>query len=224
MIEYSLTHSKRKTVGIYIRDGKVEVRAPLKYPKSEIDQFVASKEKWIVNNLAKSQKQAKQKAAFALNYGDTISFRGTAYPLVTKVGKRAGFDGECFYLPPKLESDLIRDVCVKIYRHLAKKHLTDRVAIYAEKMGVTPADVKINSAKTRWGSCSSQKNINFSWRLIMADDDVIDYAVVHELAHIIQMNHSEKFWLTVENVLPDYKMCKVRLQKLQKRLATEDWG
>ena len=224
MIEYTLTRSKRKTVGIYIKEDSVEVRAPLRCPESEIEQFVASKENWIVNKLAKSQKQARQKAAFALNYGDTISFRGAAYPIVAKAGTRAGFDGECFYLPPKLDAELIRDVCVKIYRRLAKTLFTERVAAFAEQMGVTPTAVKINGAKTRWGSCSSRKNINFSWRLIMADDEVIDYVVVHELAHIMQMNHSEKFWAIVENVLPDYKMCKTRLHKLQKRLAIEDWG
>ena len=86
-----------------------------------------------------------------------------------------------------------------------------------------PSAVKINGAKTRWGSCSSKKSINFSWRLIKADDDVIDYVVVHELSHITEMNHSPNFWAIVENILLDYRERKVKLKRLQKRLSMENW-
>ena len=91
-------------------------------------------------------------------------------------------------------------------------------------MNVTPIAVKVNSAKTRWGSCSGRNSINFSWRLIMADDDVIDYVIVHELAHIKEHNHSDRFWAVVASVLPDYKMRQAKLKILQKKLASEDWG
>jgi hypothetical protein len=90
-------------------------------------------------------------------------------------------------------------------------------------MSVTPIAVKINSAKTRWGSCSNKKSLNFSWRLIMADDDVIDYVVVHELAHLREMNHSPRFWAVVEAVLPDYRERKLKLRALQAKLNREDW-
>ena len=224
MIPYTLSRSKRKTVGLYVRNGSVEVRAPFKCPKAEIDKFVTSKENWIEDKLALSQERAAQKKAFALNYGDAILLRGTRYPVVAKIGTKAGFDGEQFYLPPGLDPMRIKDTCIQIYRRLSKIHMTERVAAYSRQMGVTPTAVKITGAKTRWGSCSFRKNINFSWRLIMADDDVIDYVVVHELAHIKQMNHSQKFWAVVNDVLPDYKMRKTRLNDLQKRLAAEDWG
>jgi len=108
-------------------------------------------------------------------------------------------------MPPGLSPDEIKAACIQIYRILAKRDLTNRVFDFAKQMSVMPTVVKINSVKTRWGSCSSKKSLNFSWRLIMADDDVIDYVVVHELAHIIEMNHSQKFWAIVENILPDYQ-------------------
>ena len=90
-------------------------------------------------------------------------------------------------------------------------------------MGVTPIAVKINSAMRRWGSCSSRMSLNFSWRLIMADDAIIDYVVVHELAHIKEMNHSARFWAVVESVLPDFRERKRKLKELQSRLSGEDW-
>ena len=94
---------------------------------------------------------------------------------------------------------------------------------FAKRMDVTPTAIKINGAKTRWGSCSAKKSLNFSWRLIMADDDVIDYVVVHELAHIAEMNHSARFWALVEGALPDYQSRKAKLKALQQRLSIEDW-
>ena len=72
-------------------------------------------------------------------------------------------------------------------------------------MGVSVTNLKINSAKTRWGSMSGKKSVNFSWRLILADDNIIDVVVVHELAHIKQMNHSDKFWAEIEKILPDWR-------------------
>jgi len=223
MTNYILKRSNRKTLGLYIRSGRLEVRAPAKCPQSEIDRFVISKQKWILDKLAISQEQISHKTAFVLGYGSEIYFCGTLYPIAAKTGTQAGFDGKYFYMPSDLNHMQIKDVCIKIYRRLAKIHITNVVVAFAQQMGVAPSSVKTNSAKTRWGSCSSKKNLNFSWRLIMAGNDVIEYVVVHELAHLLQMNHSAKFWAIVESVLPDYRRRQARLKELQKRLATENW-
>jgi len=220
---YTLIRSNRKTIALYIRNGAVEVRAPLKAPKRDIDKFVASKEKWITDKLAASNERREQRESFSLTYGDGILYRGKGYPIAAKPGDRVGFDDECFYMPPDLDSEQIKHACVRIYRMLAKRDLTNKVLNFAKQMSVTPIAVKINGAKTRWGSCSGKKSLNFSWRLIMAEDAVVDYVVVHELAHITEMNHSARFWAIVENVLPDYKERQKRLKELQKKLSTEDW-
>ena len=90
-MEYTLTRSKRKTAAIYVRDGSVEVRAPLKMPKRDIDAFVASKEAWITDRLTKSQEQSELRESFALNYGNTVLYRGKEYPIVARNGDRIGF-------------------------------------------------------------------------------------------------------------------------------------
>ena len=220
---YTLIRSNRKTIALYIRDGAVEVRGPLKAPKSDIDKFIASKEKWITDKLAVSNERRERRENFSLTYGDGILYRGKEYPIAAKPGDRVGFDDEHFYMPPDLDSEQIKHACVRIYRMLAKRDLTNKVLNFAKQMSVTPIAVKINGAKTRWGSCSGKKSLNFSWRLIMAEDAVVDYVVVHELAHITEMNHSARFWAIVENVLPDYKERQKRLKELQKKLSTEDW-
>jgi len=98
-------------------------------------------------------------------------------------------------------------------RKQAKAILPGRVAHFAAIMGVQPTAMRITGATTRWGSCSSKGSVNFSWRLMLCDDDVIDYVVVHELAHLREMNHSPRFWAIVAGVLPDYKRRKAKLSK-----------
>ena len=223
MKEYTLVRSKRKSLALYVRGGVLEVRAPLNMPRKDIDKFIKSKEKWITGKLAASEKQTKSRENFQLDYGDTVLYLGSEYPIVVKPGNRVGFD-DGFYMPPGLSSEEIKSACVQIYRMLAKRDLTSRALCFSKLMNVMPSAVKINSAKTRWGSCSTMKSLNFSWRLIMSDRDVVDYVVVHELAHLIEMNHSARFWAIVESVLPDYLLRKKRLKELTRRLAGEDWS
>ncbi|MDR2090011.1 MAG: M48 family metallopeptidase [Clostridiales Family XIII bacterium] len=224
MIEYTLIRSRRRTLAIHIQDGEVTVRAPLRMPKREIDRIVASKALWIADRRARSQERAERRKAFALRYGDAVLFRGAEYPVTARAGARAGFDGERFYFPPDLAQEQIKALLVRVYRMLAKAHLHERVTHFAARMGTRPAGMRITAAKTRWGSCSAKKSINFSWRLVLADDAVIDYVVVHELAHLREMNHAARFWAIVEGVLPDYRERRARLGALQERLGAEDWG
>ena len=88
---------------------------------------------------------------------------------------------------------------------LAKAELPRRTAYFAKIMGVTPTSIKITSAKKRFGSCSGQNGICYSWRLMLYPSEAIDYVVVHELAHIRQKNHSPAFYREIEKILPDYK-------------------
>ena len=127
-------------------------------------------------------------------------------------------------MPPDMEFGQIKEACIQIYKQMAKQVLAAKTLEYASRMGVTPSAVKISSANTRWGSCSGKRSISYSWRLMMAEEDVMDYVVVHELAHIKEMNHSARFWAVVKEILPDYKGRRLRLKALQKRLSAEDWA
>ena len=224
MHNYSLSRSNRKTIAIYVRNGVVDVRAPLRMPKHLIDAFVKSKEKWIGEKLEKLNDLTLRRNSFTLSYGDPVAYRGKQYPIVAQQGNRIGFDEKSFYMPGDLTPEQIKYACIQIYRMLAKRDLTTKALAYAQRMSVTPSAVKINSARSRWGSCSSKNSLNFSWMLIMADDELIDYIVVHELAHITELNHSERFWSIVEGILPDHRARRAKLKELQQRLNTEDWA
>ena len=90
-------------------------------------------------------------------------------------------------------------------RELARQRITRRVEYFAPLVGVTYNRIFIKEQKTRWGSCSSLGNLNFNWKLILLNEELLDYVVVHELAHRIEMNHSPRFWAQVERILPDYR-------------------
>jgi len=189
----------------------------------DIDRFILSRERWVKEKLAESNGKKALRKDFSLNYGDYLMYRGKQYPITIKQGDRVGFDDEGFYIPPDLTPEQIKHACIQIYRVLAKRDLTKIALALSGKMSVTPTAIRINSAKSRWGSCSVRESVNFSWKLIMADDDIIEYVVVHELAHITELNHSKRFWALVKSVLPDYTERKVRLKELQDKLAGEDW-
>lgn len=91
------------------------------------------------------------------------------------------------------------------YREEARKVFAQKADYYAEKLGVTYNRIAIREQKTRWGSCSSKKNLNFNWRLLLAPEEILDYVVAHELSHLKEMNHSREFYKVLESVMPDYR-------------------
>ena len=101
----------------------------------------------------------------------------------------------------------------KYYRNLAREVLGARTGYYARKMGVTYGRISIREQKTRWGSCSSEGNLNFNCRLLFVPDRIVDYVVIHELAHRRFMNYSKAFWKEVEKYMPDYKEQKKLLSR-----------
>ena len=106
-------------------------------------------------------------------------------------------------------------------RELARAVFEQKAALYGRLMEVTYGRITVRDQKTRWGSCSGKGNLNFNWRLILAPEEVLDYVVVHELAHRREMNHSPRFWAVVEAVLPDYRKqrqwLKVNGERLMQR-------
>jgi predicted metal-dependent hydrolase len=148
---------------------------------------------------------------------------GRNITIAERIGDKVGFDGQHFYLPPRFPPVEIKRAVIGLYKQIARQVLTDRTFAYAKETGLMPVTIKVNSAKTRWGSCSSKGSINYSWRLIMAEVEVIDYVIVHELAHIKELNHSSKFWEIVASIMPDYKLRQKKLKEFQKMISHEDW-
>lgn len=119
---------------------------------------------------------------------------------------------------PKLTMDEIKQLA-----DLAVKVISEKVRYYAEIMNVHYGRITIRNQKTRWGSCSEKGNLNFNCLLMLAPDEVIDYVVVHELCHLIEMNHSKAFWQQVEHVMPDYKEHRKWLKEHGNEIMRRMW-
>ena len=223
MKQYTLIRSARKTIAIYIRpNGEVEVRAPRRAPARAIDDFVKSKAQWIAEKRSLVLARDEKRSQFSLDYNSRLLVLGEEWGIRTG---QIGYDlqNRQLVIPNNLSPEEIKSACERSYRKLARDVLPKKIAHYAARMGVSPASMRISGAATRWGSCSGKGNLNFSWRLMMAPSEVIDYVVVHELAHLREMNHSPRFWAIVADTMPEYQTHRVALKRLQARLAEEDW-
>lgn len=205
MNAYRLIRSRRRTIALIVQnDGGVVVRAPLRAPEEVIRQFVESKAEWIRKQQGRARRLA---AALARDYvdGETFLFLGQAYPLKIVPPRRPALRlTDCFELarPAQPQAEA---VFIRWYRARAAEILPERVRLLAARYGCRPGGVRITSARTRWGSCSVRGTLSFPWRLVMAPPTVIDYVIVHELAHLEIRNHSPKFWARVAEWMPDYK-------------------
>lgn len=224
MIPYQLIRSKRKTIAICItKDARVEVRAPLRSPISSIEGFLTQKESWIETQLKQRKQELEKQAAFSVGERDRLLFLGREYPVhLSPDCEKPSFDGKQFLLPWQNFSHN-KPLIAALYKNLAQNYIEKQVEIYSQLIGAAPSAVKVGSADTRWGSCSGKNSLNFTWKLILAPKEAVDYVIVHELCHILHHNHSARFWREVGKVMPDYGERKKLLFKLQKRLLEEGW-
>ena len=221
-MEYTVKKAKRKTAGIYITEtAEIEVRVPAAVSASWIEFFVEEKRDWIERQLSLKKKQLELKHSFALTAGETLNLLGEPYILRIRTEPPFGFINGACYLPENCPD--LKKAVIEWYKKEAKSIIEQRVALYQERMGCYASAVKINAAKTRWGSCSGKNSLNFSWKLVMAPLKTVDYVVIHELAHTVEHNHSKNFWNIVRRIMPDYKAEKNNLLTLQKKLSIENW-
>lgn len=204
---HSIIRSKRKSFGLEIcEEGKLILRVPEKATNAEINEVLESKKQWILKKTAIAK--SKKKIAYNFDNTDIYFFLGKQYPVTfVKQKQSVNFDGEKFLIAQS-QIDNAQTVMTRWYKAKAKKLAIHLVEKYTDKLGIAHKQVKISSAKTRWGSCSSRKNININWRLVLAPLQVMEYVVAHEVAHLKYMDHSIKFWNTVEKLQPDYKLYK----------------
>ena len=201
-----LIHSKRKTVALIVqRDGTLTVRAPLRMSDIHIREFIQNHAEWI------REKQAQAKAAppppkKIFVDGETFLYLGKEYPLSIVAHQRPAltFRGTKFHLA-NTNVQRGRQAFIRWYRARALTDISERVAILAKQYNYTYRKIRISSARTRWGSCSTNGILSFTWRLVLAPPEVIDYVVVHELAHTQIRNHSPIFWNKVEEIKPEFK-------------------
>jgi len=202
-----LIRSRRKTISIVInQDAKVTVRAPLRASMKEINSFIKEKSQWIQKKKLEIQKQINKRERKLYLSGEKFPFLGKNYPLIyiNDCKNAIEFDYERFIIDIEYKNEAAT-LFNKWYKKAARRIIGDKLDSITSENNLEYSNFRINSAKSRWGSCSSRKTLNFTYRLIMLPEFVVDYIIIHELCHTIEMNHSQKFWNLVDEHCPDYK-------------------
>ena len=209
-LDYKITRSdKRKTLSLKISpDGKLEVLAPCDLDDVKIQNIVDKKSFWIYKTTKRinDSEIAKQKEFIS---GELFWYLGRKYRLDVTGSDERGlvFKKNKFVLHTE-DRDKAKTLFAKWYRLKAKEKLINRVEKYAKQMGVKCGSIKILDMQKRWGSCTKDGNIILNWHLVKAPLHAIDYVIVNELAHLIEHNHSDRFWSIIKTQTPDYLASK----------------
>jgi predicted metal-dependent hydrolase len=217
-LSYQLIRSRkrRKTISLHIKeDGEIVVYAPYHTPKGEIEEFLKERESWIVKKISEQEKSTRE-AEKAFIPGEKFLYLGEWYPLEIGDNHHKDHPLKLSFGKFILDKDYIeeaKDLFIQWYKREAKEKIVRRIDYYSNRLQLFPKGTKITSAKYRWGSCSRDNRLSFSWRIIMAPLSIIDYILIHELVHIKEKNHSKRFWSYLESVLPEYRKPRLWLKK-----------
>lgn len=208
-----IIRSKRRTLALIVKpSGSLIVRAPLRASEKSIREFVESNAKWIEK---KRLEASAFRPALPKQYipGERFMYLGDVYPLEIVKGQKEPLCLEKTFRLAEAARDKAALAFERWYRAQAKEVLSERVRAFASQYELPYKKIGITSARTRWGSCSVDRALNFSWRLVLAPLEVVDYVVVHELVHTVYHNHSKRFWKRVETIMPNYKERRKWLRK-----------
>ena len=228
-IEYLVIRSvrRKKTIEITLDHQKgVLVAAPVETPSQQIADVVRQRAGWIIRTASNSALHSARKQ---LVTGESLPYLGRQVRLfvqpsdiqeVSVLFSHWSFKVE---LPYRLNGDerrlLIANALERWYRCRARARLTDRIKYWGPVIGREPKDILIRNQRKRWGSCSQDGTLRFNWRVVQLEPSLIDYIVVHELAHLLVLNHSGQFWDVVGRVMPDYSLRRQRLREAGVRVV-----
>lgn len=211
-ISFELIFKKRTTIGIYIDlYGNVEVQAPKGTSEESVLQLL--EEKWDL--IQQRTKEMKDRTVGHLekvyNHGESFLYLGNTYPILISQDTDIEKDhvvleeNKLHVYVKQQEDERIKQALKRFYYQQCKALVEKRVQFYQSNFKVKPRSIRISDNKSNWGTCDSMRQLTFNWRLAMAPLKVIDYVVVHEMCHMVHMNHDRSFWRLVGKIIPDYE-------------------
>jgi hypothetical protein len=217
LISYTLKRSlKRRTIGLQINEQGLTVSMPLRASEKWLHSVLQEKAAWVVDKLEnwQSKKAPVQKWAD----GEAILFRGETFtlrvvPALFKTPPHLTPQELIIHVVDSGNQVAIEKAVLQWYKREAMRVFEECIEHFAPLMKHAPRELKLTSARTQWGSCTAQGVVRLNWQLVTMPLQLIDYVVVHELAHLQEMNHSPAFWEVVESVCPDYAKIRKELHK-----------
>jgi predicted metal-dependent hydrolase len=211
-ISFDVIYKNRKSMGIYIDFyGNVEVQAPKGTSEEKVLQLVEEKWDWILQKIKEMKDRLDGHKGKVYDHGETFLYLGNAYPIQIfeasdVLQDHVEFEGDKLHVYVKqLEDERIQQALRRFYYQQCKALVEKSIRSYQSNFKVKPRSFRITDSKTTWGTCDSKYQLTFNWRLAMAPQEVIDYVVVHEMCHMVHLNHDRSFWRLVGKIMPNYE-------------------
>jgi hypothetical protein len=210
-VEYAFARRRRRTLGLTIDASGLSVAAPMRAAFRDIESFLRDKERWILRKL-EEWARAPRPAVLRAESGDMLPLFGDPLTLEVRQGGRAvrrdaGRLVVCVPAPVRAAETLVGWLKTR-----ALEVLVPRAEHFAARLGVAAPCVGLSSARGQWGVCMAGGAIRLNWRLVHLDADLSDYVVAHEVAHLVEMNHSKRFWSLVSGLYPAWREARERLE------------
>ncbi len=231
-VAYEFRRGRRRTIGFQVGVLGLEVRAPRWVGHAEVDAALREKGAWILRKLVEARERGRRQHSERIQWRDGASLPFLGEPLLLVLDPRLGLDGveaslqvDPSTLPGMTRATLfvglphgasaaqVRDAVQAWLMRQARQHFIERLMHFSQKLDVQWRRLSLSSASTRWGSAGADGSIRLNWRLIQLRPELIDYVVAHELSHLKVMDHSPRFWRTVQAVVPDYPQLRVELRE-----------
>ncbi|MDB5761564.1 MAG: putative metal-dependent hydrolase [Herminiimonas sp.] len=220
VLDYTLLRSKRRSIGFLIGDDGLRVTAPKWVTLGEIESAIREKQRWIFAKLnERHERSARLQPQMQWRDGAALPYLGADITLRIVSTQAAGINYDAttreltVCLPADAAEQQLKDRVQGWLQVEAKRLFAERLPVYAEKLGVSYQSFALSSAMTQWGSCTADGKIRLNWRLMHFALPQIDYVIAHELAHLREMNHSPRFWATVQSVFPEFEAAKKALRE-----------
>ncbi|MGA0541004.1 M48 family metallopeptidase [Neotabrizicola sp. VNH66] len=189
--------ARRFSLRVSRLDGRVTLTLPARARESEAMAFLERQEDWLRRTL----EGMPETAPAGLEFGAVIPVEGRALTVTPGSGRSVKVDGDLLLVPGSAPAARI----AAFLKVLARDRLDRASARYAAQVGRRYTRLTLRDTRSRWGSCAPDGALMYSWRLIMAPPAVLDYVAAHEVAHLVEMNHSAAFWAVVERICPDWR-------------------
>lgn len=209
-VKLKIIKSRRKTISLSIdKNAELVARVPYNYNPTQLNNFINEKSKWIATHIKQVQENNQKYAPFKPENGAKLTLLGQTFEIIIKNTTRAKIIENNIILPNKNTKEYL----IILLKKYAKQQLENRVKQFAKEFGFSYNKVHIGSAKTVWGSCSANNNLNFTYKLLLTPNIVVDYVIIHELSHTIVRNHSKEFYQIVADCMPEYKLAEQWLKQ-----------
>lgn len=211
-IEFEVEYRDRKTLEIGIEPpDNITVIAPRSAKDEDILSVVRSKAKWITQRLFEFKDVEYRRREKEYINGESFMYLGRNYSLQININEEVDtpivklYQGKFYIETNTKEQDKLKIAMEDWYREKTLEKVLEKVEYYKPYFDVVPNSVKVKEQKKRWASCNANRDLMFNWRCAMAPANVLDYIVVHEMCHMVYLNHSKEFWSLVGRIMPDYK-------------------